>query len=182
METWCRWLFARGSEKPKALIRFQKFPLKILNMRKRLDILDRKEDILEWINNQESNAEIARRLGCKVQTLNRYYKKLDISYSGNQGASGHKTIVGKKSALELLANINISNSRKRRRLIEDGIKENKCECCGLSEWMGRPIPLELHHIDFNHYNNDLSNIQILCANCHMQAHNYSNTREAGATG
>lgn len=32
------------------------------------------------------------------------------------------------------------------------------------------------------YNNDLSNIQILCANCHMQAHNYSNTREAGATG
>lgn len=31
-------------------------------------------------------------------------------------------------------------------------------------------------------NNDLSNIQILCANCHMQAHNYSNTREAGATG
>ena len=134
------------------------------------------------MNNQESNAEIARRLGCKVQTLNRYYKKLDISYSDNQGASGHKTIVGKKSALELLANINISNSRKRRRLIEDGIKENKCECCGLSEWMGRPIPLELHNIDFNHYNNDLSNIQILCANCHMQAHNYSNTREAGATG
>jgi hypothetical protein len=43
MGTWCRWLFARGSEKPKALIRFQKFPLKILNMRKRLDILDRME-------------------------------------------------------------------------------------------------------------------------------------------
>lgn len=69
-------------------------------MRKGLGILDRKEDILEWIN--------------------------------NQGASGHKTIVGKKSALELLADINISDSRKRRRLIEDGIKENKCECCGLS--------------------------------------------------
>lgn len=65
-------------------------------MRKRLDILDRKEDIPEWINNQESNAEIARRLGCKVQALNRYYKKLDISYSGNQGAGGHKTIVGKR--------------------------------------------------------------------------------------
>ena len=48
-------------------------------MRKRLDILDRKEDILEWINNQESNAEIARRLGCKVQTLNRYYKKLEAT-------------------------------------------------------------------------------------------------------
>ena len=23
---------------------------------------------------------------------------------------------------------------------------------------------------------------LVCANCHMQAHNYSNTREAGATG
>ena len=51
-----------------------------------------------------------------------------------------------------------ANSAKRKRLIEDGIKEAKCERCGNSEWMGMPIPLELHHIDFNHYNNSLDNL------------------------
>ena len=43
----------------------------------------------------------------------------------------------------------------------------------LSEWMGKPIPLELHHKDGNHYNNDLSNLEILCPNCHAQTDNYS---------
>lgn len=65
----------------------------------------------------------------------------------------------------------------KKLLIERGIKENKCECCGLSEWIGKPIPLELHHKDFNHYNNSLDNLQVLCANCHMQAHNYCNSKK-----
>ena len=91
---------------------------------------------------------------------------MNIIYAGNQGGKGIKVASNKKSALEFLLS-NISNSKKRKRLIEEGIKENKCERCGLSEWMGQLIPLELHHIDFNHYNNDISNIQILCSNCHM---------------
>lgn len=53
-------------------------------------------------------------------------------------------------------------------------KEDKCERCGLSEWMGMKIPLELHHKDNNHYNNKLDNLMIVCSNCHMQLHNYNN--------
>ena len=141
----------------------------------RTDIIDRKSEILLWISENQTNAEIARRLACKVDTLLSYYKKLGITYKGNQGAKGHKPSKYKKSILELIDNPNISNSKKRIRLIEEGVKEGKCECCGLSEWMGKPIPLELHHKDFNHYNNSLDNLQILCANCYMQAHNYCNT-------
>ena len=63
----------------------------------------------------------------------------------------------RKSAEEFILG-NSGNSAKRKRLIEDGLKEAKCERCGLSEWMGLPIPLELHHIDFNHYNNNLDNL------------------------
>ena len=108
---------------------------------------------------------------------------MNIIYAGNQGSKDIKVASNKKSALEFLLS-NISNSKKRKRLIEEGIKENKCERCGLSEWMGQHIPLELHHIDFNHYNNDISNIQILCSNCHMQIHNYNNNSkwDSGATG
>ena len=139
----------------------------------RTDILEREQEIREWINQNLSNAEIARRLVCKVDTLKSYYKKMGIEYSGNQGGKGIKTDPKRKPAKEFVLT-NASNSAKRKRLIEDGLKEAKCECCGLSEWMGKPIPLELHHIDFNHYNNSLDNLQILCSNCHMQTHNYNN--------
>lgn len=33
-------------------------------------------------------------------------------------------------------------------------------------WQGLKLPLELHHINGNHYDNRLENLQILCPNCH----------------
>lgn len=52
------------------------------------------------------------------------------------------------------------------KLIKDGIKEDKCELCGITYWQGKHLPLELHHKDRNHFNNNLDNLQILCPNCH----------------
>jgi hypothetical protein len=140
---------------------------------KRTDILEQKENILKWIEEKQSNVEIARRLNCKVDTLKSYYIKMGIEYKGNQGGKSVKRDPKRKGALEILDS-SFNNAEKRRRLIADGIKEAKCEVCNRTEWMGKPIPLELHHKDFNHNNNDLSNLQILCSNCHMQAHNYNN--------
>ncbi|RZK19239.1 MAG: hypothetical protein EOO56_14560, partial [Hymenobacter sp.] len=37
-----------------------------------------------------------------------------------------------------------STSRLRNRLIEFGLKEAKCESCGLAEWLNKSILLELH--------------------------------------
>ena len=48
----------------------------------------------------------------------------------------------------------------------------KCEKCGLSEWLGKPITLEAHHIDGNRINNTEENLQLLCPNCHSQTDNY----------
>lgn len=54
-----------------------------------------------------------------------------------------------------------------------GLKEKKCEECGISDtWNGKPLNFELHHIDGDHYNNELSNLQILCPNCHSQTDSY----------
>jgi hypothetical protein len=65
-----------------------------------------------------------------------------------------------------------STFRLRNRLIEFGLKEEKCESCGLAEWLGKRIPLELHHA--NGVNNDhrLANLQLLCPNCHALTENY----------
>lgn len=142
-------------------------------MRTRTDILDRKSDILKWIEDNEPKAEIARRLNCKIDTLNSYLSKMEIDYKGNQGSKGKKIDPKKKSAEELSKTSWVSSHKLKLRLLEDGIKEAKCECCGLTRWNDKPIPLELHHKDGNHYNNDLNNLEILCPNCHAQTNNYS---------
>lgn len=60
----------------------------------------------------------------------------------------------------------------KRRLIEAGLKENRCEECGLSDWRGKPLLLELHHINGDPLDNRLENLQMLCGNCHSQTDNY----------
>jgi len=49
---------------------------------------------------------------------------------------------------------------------------HKCEGCGLSEWREVVIPIELHHVDGDRTNNDPSNLQLLCCNCHALTHNW----------
>jgi hypothetical protein len=72
----------------------------------------------------------------------------------------------------LVKDYEYSSNKLRKRLISEGIKEHKCECCGLNEWLGEPIPLELDHINGDHYNNILENLKILCPNCHAKTPTY----------
>jgi len=45
-------------------------------------------------------------------------------------------------------------------------QENKCNHCGLDKWLGKDIILELEHKDGNNKNNDRSNLEMICPNCH----------------
>lgn len=65
----------------------------------------------------------------------------------------------------------------RRALLEMG-RECKCDKCGLvDKWQGEPILLEIHHIDGDWRNNEQSNLQFLCPNCHSQTPTFY--RQAG---
>jgi 5-methylcytosine-specific restriction endonuclease McrA len=48
-----------------------------------------------------------------------------------------------------------------------------CKECGILEWQGKPIALQLHHHDGDPSNNVISNCWLLCPNCHSQTHNYA---------
>ena len=65
-----------------------------------------------------------------------------------------------------------SNSYIKAKLLKYNIFENKCDICNFYKWNNEIIPLELHHKDGNYKNNKLSNLQLLCPNCHAQTDTY----------
>lgn len=60
----------------------------------------------------------------------------------------------------------------KRRMLKAGLKENRCEICGITDWMGRPLNMELHHRNGDGLDNRVENLQLLCANCHAQTDNW----------
>lgn len=132
---------------------------------RRRDILQREEDIRKWIEERRPKSYIAKELDCKAETLNSALKILGIEYGGNQGGLDKKSPV-RKTAEEYAKSTHVKSHTLKIKLIEDGLKLHKCECCGGTEWLGQKIPLELDHIDGNHYNNDLENVRLFCPNCH----------------
>lgn len=133
------------------------------------------DDLSTAIKESITWAEVCRKLKVKPSTGSQTHLKsrairesMDFShFKGKLYNKGTKLPHKRNPLSDYFNNVKKINSHTLRiRLIEEGYKENKCEHCGNSEWMGQNIPLELDHIDSNHWNNELSNLQILCANCH----------------
>ena len=74
----------------------------------------------------------------------------------------------------LVENSSYARHHVKRRVIKEKLLEYKCQCCGLGdEWNGKPIVLQLDHI--NGVNNDhrIENLRFVCPNCHTQQDTYS---------
>lgn len=143
----------------------------------------KKEFLSEQVKLSSSIAEVARRLnlrdkGSNFKTIKKYIDlyELDTShFTGQRWNKGkHNTEEVSLIPLELILqnNTNYSSHSLKLRLFESGLKEKKCEICGIETWHGNPITLEMHHINGDHYDNRLENLQILCPNCHSQTNNF----------
>lgn len=132
------------------------------------------EEFAQLVKESRSFQDLAQRIGYKKEgggtqtALKEAVKErgLDTSHFLGQGwnkdnydySTFTKDSVKKNGRTTLKAIINL--------------RGRKCECCGLTEWLGEPINLEIHHIDGDHNNNELENIQLLCPNCHSYTDNY----------
>lgn len=141
------------------------------------------EQFITTVETSLSIAEVCRKLNIKAvggnyATVKNKIAKLNLDTSHFTGKAWNR---GKryhlvKSAIPL-KEILIENSiyqsyRLAQRLEREGVKLHICECCNRTEWMGQPIKLELHHINGNHNDNRLENLQFLCPNCHSFTDNY----------
>lgn len=132
-----------------------------------------KEQIEEFAKNSLSYAALAKKMG----------------YSAN-GGSGIKAIKEAISFYQidishfLGQNHNKNNFDYSRFKYGNNIKSihmldaivylrgHKCEKCQRETWEGQPIPLEVHHKDGDHLNNELENLELLCPNCHALTENW----------
>lgn len=105
------------------------------------------EEFINIVKNANSYSDCLRALGLQTKggsstdTLKRRIQELNC----NIEHFGVKPNANKaKYTLEeiLVENSNYANiSSLKRRLINEQILEYKCDCCGLSEWLGLPISL-----------------------------------------
>jgi 5-methylcytosine-specific restriction endonuclease McrA len=64
----------------------------------------------------------------------------------------------------------MSREALKKRILHES--DYKCECCGISNWQGKSLTLEMDHIDGDPNNNRRDNLRILCPNCHSQTHTF----------
>jgi predicted nucleic-acid-binding Zn-ribbon protein len=117
--------------------------------------------------------------GGNRETVKRYINSMNLDTSHFTGQGHRKGIVGQPLYIGMtLDEIMIRDStytnthRLKLRMIKEGLRDHKCEKCGLNEWVGKPIPLELHHKNDIRNDHRNKNIELICPNCHALTDNY----------
>ncbi len=129
---------------------------------------------IEICKNAQSMSKAASKLGLHFNSFKKRAIELNC-YTPNQAGIGIRKNMPKIPLSEIIQqnlHPNYQTYKLKQRLLEEGIKENRCETCNISEWNELSINMELHHIDGNRNNHLLENLEMICPNCHSQTDNY----------
>lgn len=141
--------------------------------------MDIRREIEIGIENGDTMAMISRRLNMSFSTFKREATKLGLYYT-NQGRKGIERSKEERDSKRISISLILNGDHKMRsyalkmRLIEEGIKKEICEECGVGKiWNDRELNLHLDHADGDSSNNKIENLRMLCPNCHSQTETYA---------
>ena len=141
------------------------------------------EDFKSLIRNSSNKAEVLFKLGYSVEgnswgytLLKKRMEELHIDGTEFKGKSGIKTLSNKSIENKediLCENSNYTRTVVRRYIIKNNIIPYKCCICGNEgEWQGKPLSLQLDHINGNCTDHRKENLRWLCPNCHSQTETF----------
>ena len=136
---------------------------------------DWKERIISASNNSMSASQAAAMLGIKYDTYKKYAIKYGCFKTNQAGKGLTRNCKSREIPLKDILEGNqpqYQSNKLRLRLLKEGIFEHKCNKCLNTEWLDKPIPLELEHKDGNSVNHKLENLELLCPNCHALTDTY----------
>ncbi|MGW3497163.1 HNH endonuclease signature motif containing protein [Streptomyces sp. NPDC001020] len=126
---------------------------------------------------------VLRYLGIEVvgghhTNISRRIKMYGIDTSHFQRGPRYQVPTQRRTPEELLVEQDPSQARRirsdrlKRAMITLGVVE-RCALCGTEPaWRGRPLPLEVDHLDGDWRNNRPENLRLLCPNCHSSTDTY----------
>jgi len=149
-----------------------------------------KELLESLVKESTSIKQVIEKLGLKLTGGNSKNIKerciefnIDLSHFTGQGWKklGHPSYEKDATPIDdffILSNKKKSSTKVKQRLLNNNIREHKCEKCNnKGEWLGNKLTIELHHLNGNNLDNRLVNLQLLCPNCHSQTFNYCRRKE-----
>ena len=134
-----------------------------------------REEIEQFVEESSSYAQLARKIGyddaanngSAYRAIHQMIDELNLDTSHFKGQGWHKDDFDYS---RFRYGNHIKTSAALNALV--ALRGRKCECCGITDWMGQSIPLEIHHEDGDSLNNALENLKLLCPNCHALTENY----------
>lgn len=149
-----------------------------------------KDELQDLLDESDSIADVLKALGLKPfngnhRTLNKRIEKDALSLdqlSRNRTAKRKSRVKKREIPLEdiLVANSSYTWNRiLKKRLLENSLLEYKCSECNIVDtWNGKPISLQLDHINGTNNDNRLENLRLLCPNCHSQTETFCGKHKA----
>ena len=129
------------------------------------------QDIREAVARSTSVAGVLKRLNLKpaggnYANMKRNLDRLEVDTSHFTGKAWNRS-----ERLKDWSDYSRASALKPHLIAERG---HRCEECWHTLWLGLPIMLEVHHVDGDRTNNECSNLQLLCPNCHALTDNWRN--------
>lgn len=141
-----------------------------------------KENFIKICNESGSMAEASVKLGLHFNTFKRYAIMFDCYNPNPSGKGLKKKKISKIETYDILRGKypEYQTYKLKLRLLREGYFEDKCSLCGWSKKLpGQEFsPCELHHKDGNPHNHLLSNLELLCPNCHSVTEDYRSRNRA----